>query len=153
MASLNSHARPNPISIRLMSCLRPTGAELSVTDLGRLGRTLGGLLSGNDSAGIAAGDFKEMTKPSSANPIFGGGLWLNRYAGRGRPIEVEGALDPARGPGFWRGACLSNRQPSSMVALVGSGGRRVFIWPQSGQVVARLGFSGRWRDGPLLAVL
>jgi CubicO group peptidase (beta-lactamase class C family) len=35
-----------------------TGAELRVTDLGRLGRTLLDLLSGRDAAGIAVGDFR-----------------------------------------------------------------------------------------------
>lgn len=130
-----------------------TGAELTVTDLGRLGRALLELLSGRDVAGIAAGDFRVMTKSSSANPIFGGGLWYNRNAGSGRPVEIEDVLDPPKDAGFWRSACLSNRQPSSMVALIGSVGQRVFIWPDEGKLVARLGFSGSWKDLPLMAVV
>jgi len=111
------------------------------------------LLSGRDVAGIAAGDFRVMTKSSSANPIFGGGLWYNRNAGSGRPVEIEDVLDPPKDAGFWRSACLSNRQPSSMVALIGSVGQRVFIWPDEGKLVARLGFSGSWKDLPLMAVV
>lgn len=130
-----------------------TGAELNVTDLGRLGRTLVELLSGNDAAGIRAGDFRAMTLTSSANPMFGGGLWWNRNAGRGRPVEIEDVLDPPRDRSFWRSACLSNRQPASMVALIGSAGQRVFIWPDEQKVVARLGFSGSWKDLPLMAVV
>lgn len=130
-----------------------TGAELSVTDLGRLGRTLVELLSGRDAAGIRAGDFRMVTRTSSANPIFGGGLWRNRNAGRGRPVELEDVLDSPRPASFWKAACLSNRQPSSMVALIGSAGQRVFIWPQEGKVLVRLGFSGSWKDLPLMAVV
>lgn len=130
-----------------------TGAELTVTGLGRLGRVLVELLSGRDAAGIAAGDFRSVTKCSSANPMFGGGLWFNRHAGRGRPVEIEEVLDPPRDRSFWRSACVSNRQPASMVALVGSSGQRVFVWPDEGRVVARLGFSGSWRDLPLMAAV
>ena len=130
-----------------------TGAELSVTDLGRLGRTLLEPLTGRDTAGIFARDFRTMTQASSANPIFGGGVWRNRNAGRGQPVEIEDVLDPPRDRSFWRSACISNRQPWSMVALVGSAGQRLFIWPNEGKVVARLGFSGTWKDLPLMAVL
>ncbi|MGB1128850.1 MAG: serine hydrolase domain-containing protein [Haloferula sp.] len=125
-----------------------TGTELTVTDLGRLGRTLGDLLSGRDAAGISAGAFQAMARPSRANPMFGGGVWRNRRGGR--EIEVEDELDPPKGPGFWRGACLSRQQPSGMVSLVGSSGQRVFIWPQEGRVIARLGYSRNWKDGALL---
>ena len=130
-----------------------TGAELNVTELGRLGRTLVELLNGRDAAGIEARHYQSMIRSSSANPIFGGGLWRNRNAGRGRPVEIEDVLDPPRDRSFWRSACLSNRQPSSMVALIGSAGQRVFIWPDEGKVVARLGFSGSWKDLPLMAVV
>jgi CubicO group peptidase (beta-lactamase class C family) len=128
-----------------------TGAEMTVTGLGRLGRTLAELLSGRNSAGLNASRFKEMTRPSGANPMFGGGLWRNR-PGR-REIEVEDELDPPRPPSFWASSCLSNRQPSSMVALIGSSGQRVFIWPDESRVVARLGFSGSWKDRPFLTVV
>ncbi|GAA5481746.1 serine hydrolase domain-containing protein [Haloferula sargassicola] len=128
-----------------------TGAEMTVTGLGRLGRTLVDLLSGKNSAGLSAGRFKEMTRTSRANPMFGGGLWRNRAASRA--VEIEDVLDPPRDPTFWAGACLSGSQPSSMVALIGSSGQRVFIWPEAGRVVARLGYSGSWQDRPFLAVV
>ena len=128
-----------------------TGAELTVTGLGRLGRTLADLLSGADSAGLNASVFREMSRTSRANPMFGGGLWRNRAGGR--EIEVEDALDVPRPPSFWASSCMSRRQPSSMVALIGSSGQRVFIWPEAGRVVARLGFSGSWKDRPFLEVI
>lgn len=127
-----------------------TGAKLSVVELGRLGKVIGELASGSEAAGIGAGAFREMTKGSSVNPHFGGGLWRN---GRGRPVEFEEVLDPPKGRSFWGGVCLSRRQPASMLALIGSAGQRVFVWPESRRVVARIGYSGQWRDGPLLAAL
>ena len=127
-----------------------TGTELTVTGLGRLGRTIGELLAGRDSAGVPASAYREVIRTSSANAMFGGGVWRNRRASGGNAIEIEDALDPPKSSGFWRGACISRSQPSSMVALVGSAGQRVFIWPDEGRVIARLGFSRSWKDGPLL---
>ena len=126
-----------------------TGAELSVTDLGRLGRSLAALAAGRDAGGIAAIDFRRATQPSRVNPMFGGGVWSNRNAGGGREVEVEEALDPPKGRDFWGRACFSNRQPRTMIGLVGSAGQRVFVWPDSGRVVARLGGAASWRDDSL----
>lgn len=130
-----------------------TGAQLNVTEMGRLGRAIGRLAAGREAGGISAADFRKATSPSSANPMFGGGVWTNQRASRGREIEVEEALDTPRDPDFWRGACLSDAQPPSMLALIGSAGQRVFIWPREDRVMARLGYSSGWRDGPLLRVV
>lgn len=130
-----------------------TGAELSVEDLGKLGRALAKLLSGENTDGFDADRFARLTRPSGANPMFGGGLWRNgnvRVPGT-QEIEVEKALDPPRSAGFWRTACLSTRQPADLVALIGSSGRRVFIWPSQRRVFARLGVSSDWQDRPFLA--
>ncbi|MBB5352628.1 CubicO group peptidase (beta-lactamase class C family) [Haloferula luteola] len=127
-----------------------TGAELTVTGLGRLGRTLVELLNGRDAAGLSASHFRAWTRPSSANSMFGGGLWRNRGS---REIEVEDQLDQPQSAAFWNGACLSRHQPGSLVALIGSSGQRVWIWPEEGRVLARLGYSPQWKDRPLLAVV
>ena len=129
-----------------------TGAELNITEMGRLGRAIASLASGQDVAGLTASAFRDVTRTSSANAMFGGGVWSNRRA-PGRAIEVEDELDPPKSPGFWRSACLSRSQPSSMLALIGSSGQRVYIWPQQGRVVARLGYSGSWLDVPFLQVI
>lgn len=130
-----------------------TGAELNITEMGRLGRALGELAAGRKVADIEPAAFREVTKPSRANPMFGGGLWSNRRAASGREIEIEQVLDPPREPDFWRSACLSRQQPASMLALIGSAGQRIYAWPDQGRVIARLGYSGSWRDGPLLRVV
>jgi CubicO group peptidase (beta-lactamase class C family) len=127
-----------------------TGAELSVDELGRLGRTLARLLAGESDAGFDPAHFSRITRPSSANPIYGGGLWRNTGS---REIEVEDALDPPASTGFWRNACLSRRQPSDLVALIGSSGRRVFIWPREQIVIARHGVARSWSDRAFLGSL
>ncbi|MEI7927717.1 MAG: serine hydrolase [Verrucomicrobiales bacterium] len=130
-----------------------TGAELSVEDLGKLGRTLAKLLRCERSDGFDPGIYSDVTKASAANPIFGGGLWKNIRVGSGHAVEIEDALDPPRSSSFWSGACLSKRHPADLVALIGSSGQRVLIWPGKDQVFARLGRSTKWKDGPLLESL
>ncbi|MEK7949703.1 serine hydrolase [Luteolibacter soli] len=127
-----------------------TGAELSVDELGKLGRTIGGLLRGESPDGFDSSHYARVTRASAANPMFGGGLWRN--AG-GREIEVEDALDPPASTAFWQGAGLSRSQPRDFYALIGSSGRRVYIWPREQVVIARHGVARSWRDGPFLRAL
>ena len=132
-----------------------TGAEISVDELGRLGRTLGALLMGRSQDGFDPAVFARMTRTSAANPMFGGGLWRNTNARRtgSYPVEVEDSIDPPKSTTFWQGACLSKNQAAEMVALIGSSGRRVFIWPSEEKVVVRLGRGRSWRDAPFLSTI
>jgi len=132
-----------------------TGTELDVKELGRLGRVIGKLLSGNDSDGFSASHYQDVVRPSAANPMFGGGLWHNANVRRpgAASIRVEGSIDSPLGSAFWSRACLSTRQPGSMVALIGSGGKRVYIWPGSGKCIARIGASTSWSDAGFLGNL
>lgn len=132
-----------------------TGAEMSVAELGRLGRTVAALLRGENEDGFDAGHFARMTRPSAVNPMFGGGVWRNSNAGKAgaHAIEVEDSIDPPRSASFWQRACLSRSQPAEMVALIGSSGRRVFIWPSEDKVVARLGRAPSWKDASFLQAL
>lgn len=124
-----------------------TGAELSVDELGKLGRTIARLLVGESHDGFDAAHFARMTRTSAANPMFGGGLWRNTGS---REIEVEDALDPPASTAFWQAARMSRRQPSDLVALIGSSGRRVFIWPRQQLVIARHGVARSWSDRSFL---
>lgn len=132
-----------------------TGTELSVTELGRLGKTIGRLLTKSGSDGLDATHFSEMTRPSTVNPMFGGGLWRNSNVIRpgSGSIEVEHSIDAPLSAGFWNRSCLSSRQPADFVALIGSGGRRIYIWPSQGKRIARLGSSASWRDAAFLSKL
>ena len=132
-----------------------TGAELSVGELGKLGRAIAALLRGESAGGIDAASFAAMARPSAVNPMFGGGLWRNGHARKAGAveIEVEDALDPPRNSEFWKSACLSLKHSTDLVALIGSSGRRVLIWPSQDRVVARLGVAASWKDRPFLEAL
>ncbi|MES2440308.1 MAG: serine hydrolase domain-containing protein [Verrucomicrobiota bacterium] len=132
-----------------------TGTELSVTELGRLGKALALLLDGKDTDGLSSTHFAEMSRPSSVNPMFGGGLWRNSNAARASafPVEVEKSIDSPLPASFWNRACLSTRQPAGLVALIGSGGKRVYIWPGDEKRIARLGSSTSWNDAYFLSSL
>jgi len=132
-----------------------TGTEFSVNELGRLGMTIGRLLAGNNSDGISAEAFAEMASPSSVNPMFGGGIWRNTRATRPGfgAIEVERSIDQPMPAAFWNRGCLSRSQPPDFAALIGSGGRRVYIWPEEGKRIARLGSSASWSDVAFLGRL
>ena len=129
-----------------------TGSELSVIELGRLGETISQLLHSRSAEGFNASHFAEVSRPSAVNPMFGGGLWRNteaRYSGAAS-IEVERSIDEPLPASFWQNACLSTRQPSECAALIGSGGRRVYLWPETDRRVARLGSSSSWSDAAFL---
>lgn len=132
-----------------------TGAVLSVRGLGRLGKSISRLLLGDSVHGFDPARFAEMTRTSSSNPMFGGGLWRNGNAGRpgAVAIEVERSIDDPMPASFWRRACLSTRQSADLVALIGSGGRRVVVWPGAGKRFARLGRSTAWRDTAFFSAL
>lgn len=131
-----------------------TGTELSVNELGRLGDSLRRLLSGEDVHGISAGKFAAMARPSGVNPMFGGGMWWNTRVSRpgAVPIEVEGAINHPMSASFWNRSCLSHRQPAGFVALIGSSGKRLYLWPD-GRLFARLGSTSSWSDVPFLSRL
>lgn len=133
-----------------------TGTELCVDELGRLGFVIGRLLVGKDVHGISAECYAAMTRPSAVNPMFGGGLWRNHRANRSdaSAIEVERVIDNPMSSSFWNRACLSRRQPVGLVALIGSSGRRVYLWPDEEKRFARLAWSGaRWSDAAFLSQL
>lgn len=129
-----------------------TGADMSINELGRLGACLGQLLSGKDSHGIAADRFAEMASPSGVNPMFGGGMWWNTRVSRpgAVAIEVERSINAPMSASFWSRACLSRRQPPGFVALIGSSGKRLYVWP-NGRRFARLGSTGSWSDVAFLS--
>jgi hypothetical protein len=132
-----------------------TGAELSAFELGRLASTISTLLSGKNVTGFSASHFAQLTKSSVLNPMFGGGLWKNSNAKRpgAMSIEVEKHLAHPYPASFWSRACLSTTQPADFVALIGSSGRRVYIWPGADKYLARLGPTPDWRDVPFLEIV
>jgi CubicO group peptidase (beta-lactamase class C family) len=80
------------------------------------------------------------------------GLWWNRNAAKGSAfsIEPERNIDAVRPPSFWQRACLGADLDPGWLAMVGSGGKRVYVLPSQELVIARLGRSSGWDDGAFL---
>lgn len=129
-----------------------TGAEFSVRELGKLGRTIGRLARGENDAGLDSAIFLDLASPRHANPMFGAGIWWNRNARRSAAVAIqpERVLDGVRDPSFWSLACLSPRADPGWLALVGSGGKRVYVLPEKDLVIARLGRTPGWDDSAFL---
>ena len=87
--------------------------------------------------------------------MFSAGIWWNRNATLpgAFAIEPERELDDVRPPSFWRRACLGPELDPGWLAMVGSGGKRVYALPDEEIVIARLGRSRGWNDGAFLRSL
>jgi CubicO group peptidase (beta-lactamase class C family) len=129
-----------------------TGAEFSLKDLGKLGQVIAELASGRNAAGLQSGVFRDLASPRAANPMVSAGIWWNRNAFRkgAFSIEPERNIDDIRPPSFWQLACLANGLDPNWLAIVGSGGKRVYVLPSHDLVIARLGRSATWNDAAFL---
>jgi CubicO group peptidase (beta-lactamase class C family) len=83
------------------------------------------------------------------------GIWWNRNAAKpgAFPIEPERHLDAVHPPSFWQLACHGTDVDPGWLAMVGSGGKRVYVLPSRDLVVARLGRSNSWNDGAFLRAI
>ena len=129
-----------------------TGAEFSIRDLGRLGRVVGELAAGRDSCGLNAEHFLDLAAPRDPNPMVAAGIWWNRNAAGSGAMSIapERHLDEVMPPGFWRSACFEPSADPGWLAMVGSGGKRVYVLPSRGWVIARLARSTSWDDSAFL---
>ena len=129
-----------------------TGAQFSVRDLGKLGEVISRLVNGSNAAGLRADVFRDLAAPRAANPMVATGIWWNRNAAKSGAfsIEPERHLDAVQPPSFWSRACLGADLDPNWLAMVGSGGKRVYVLPPRDLVVARLGRSDSWNDAAFL---
>ena len=132
-----------------------TGAEFSVTDLGRLGQVAAKLANGENTAGLRSDVFRDLASPRTANPMVAAGIWWNRNASKAGAfsIEPERNLNAVRPPSFWQLACLASDIDPNWLAMVGSGGKRVYVLPSRDLVIARLDRSASWNDGGFLRAI
>lgn len=133
-------------------CYLSTGAEFSVNDLGRLGTTIAKLAAGSDTAGLSSTIFRDLAAPRAANSMFSAGIWWNRQASRPSAFSAppERNIDAPRSPSFWQNASLAAGVDPGWLALVGSGGKRVYALPEQGLVIARVSRTNGWDDGAFL---
>jgi len=128
-----------------------TGARMSAYDLLPAAReVLAGLGRGSGRWPTAVRGL--LATGTKQNGMYALGFWLNRSAAsRGaREIDVEDSLDPCPRAGFWRNGCLSLAAPPDLLAMIGSGGQRVYIVPSRGLIMIRLARSGHFSDAEFL---
>ena len=129
-----------------------TGAEFNVQGLGRLGQVVAKLATGESFAGLDADVFLNLASPRFPNPMVSAGLWWNRNAPKAGSfaIEPERHLDLSSPSSFWQQACLYPAADPGWLAMVGSGGKRVYILPSRDLVIARLDRAASWDDAAFL---
>lgn len=132
-----------------------TGISCGIDDLGKLGFALADLESGHNHAGVSADVFHNLSAPHAANPMFSAGIWWNRLAHSfgARPVEPERSLGGEKSPGFWRNACLHPAARPDWLALVGSGGTRVYVLPSASVVIAVARAGDSWSDAAMMDAL
>ena len=129
-----------------------TGAEFSIRDLGLLGHLVAKLTKGNNASGLKSAIFQDLASPRASNPMVAAGLWWNRNAAKSGAfsLEPERNIDAVRPPSSWQLACLGSDIDPEWLAMVGSGGKRVYILPSRDLVIARLDRAKNWNDGAFL---
>jgi CubicO group peptidase (beta-lactamase class C family) len=132
-----------------------TGAQFSLKDLGKLGQVIAKLASGTDAAGLQSAVFRDLASPRAANPMVSAGIWWNRNASRkgAFSIEPERNIDDVRPPLFWQLASLATDLNPDWLAIVGSGGKRIYVLPSQDLVIARLDRSTSWNDAEFLRAI
>ncbi len=132
-----------------------TGAEFSVRDLGQLGRVVSSLARGENIVGLKSSVFRDMTSPQPANPMFSAGFWWNRNAARVGAYSVlpERNIAEPRPPSFWRGASFAPDSDPDWLAMVGSGGKRVYVLPSQDLVIVRFDRNEAGNDGEFLRAI
>lgn len=128
-----------------------TGARMSAYDLLPAAReVLAGMGSGRGKWPAAVRS--QLRSGTPQNGMYALGFWLNRASGeRGaREVDVEDSLDPPPPARFWRNGCLSRSAPPDLLAMIGTGGQRVYVVPSRGLVLIRLADGGRFSDAKFL---
>jgi CubicO group peptidase (beta-lactamase class C family) len=129
-----------------------TGARLSLRQMARFGE----LIRRDGRQGWRrvwpAGLLRAWQEGGADLPMYHLGMWRNRRAGAAlREIEVEQSIGEQGEREFWANGCLSHAAPKDLLALIGSGGQRIYIVPSQKLVIARVGRVGTgFRDREFL---
>ena len=128
-----------------------TGARMSARELLPAGHeVLAGMGRGFGRWPAAVRNLLSTGTPQ--NGMYALGFWLNRNAAsaKAREVDVEDSLDPPPKAGFWRDGCLSRRALDDLLAMIGSGGQRVYVVPSRDLVIIRLASGGNFSDAEFL---
>jgi len=123
-----------------------TGWRARAQDLLRLGTLVAARGKHWFTSIVPGTPFEQAAGGSAANPAYGLSFWLNANASR--PDAIPGDVEEAIGHReiAWSRFCLSRHAPSDLIALVGSGGQRVYISRSAKLVAARTGHGGGFSD-------
>jgi CubicO group peptidase (beta-lactamase class C family) len=135
--------------------LLASGFKLTARQWAQFGRLIlaGGRYRGRQIVQLQT--LEECFHGTKANPMFGMGFWLNRYADDpdAREVDVEKVLERPWERQNWQHTCLSHAAPSDMVAAIGSGYQRMFLIPSENLIVVRQGRNADFSDAHFLELL
>ena len=126
------------------------GAQVTARDLLAAGQLVRSEGANRAFSHVPISLIRTASTGSSANPMYGLGFWLNRYAPGTDAVEcdVEEAI-ASRRPA-WTRSCLSKEAPADLIAMVGSHGQRVYVSPSQDLIIVRLGKGKGFRDPDFL---
>ena len=131
-----------------------TGALLSVPQFLRFGEII--LAQGRPSlTRWFSADLAPLNDRRSGLPIYALGFWRNqgvRLTGA-TVINIERSIGETTELKFWKRACISRDAPADLLALVGSGGQRLYVVPSRKLVILRLGNTRNFDDAAFLREL
>jgi CubicO group peptidase (beta-lactamase class C family) len=108
----------------------------------------------NGGAPVVSGSsISQCWRGSGANRAFSLGWWNNRNAPGGREFDIESMLVPKWHRQSWGGTVLCRNAPSDVVACIGSGYQRLYVFPSMNLIVVRNGSGGRFSDAQFLRLL
>lgn len=121
-----------------------TGALLSLGEMAALGE----LLRKDGAVGLRRiwnkGTLQLLLQGSSEVPMYFLGFWRNRLARESgaREVPVISWLGTVKDADLWSSACISTSAPEDLLAMMGSGGQRIYVIPSKKLVIARIGGRG-----------
>ena len=129
--------------------LLAAGWKLSARQWAKLGQ----LALADGAPVVSAASLAQCWKGSPPNRAFAFGWWNNRSAPSGHEFGFEEMLVPKWSRQDWRGATLCRDAPSDLVACIGSGYQRLYVFPSLHLVVVRQGSGGKFSDAHFLRLL
>lgn len=131
-----------------------TGALLSVPEFLRFGDIVLNQGRPNLTRWFSA-DLAPLKDPRVGLPIYALGFWRNQGArfADALTVNIERAIGETTDLRFWRRARISPDAPADLLAMVGSGGQRLYVVPSRKLVILRLGNTRNFDDAAFLREL
>lgn len=131
-----------------------TGALLSVPQFLRFGDIVLNQGRPNLTRWFSA-DLSPLKDPRVGLPIYALGFWRNQGVRltNALTVNIECAIGETKDLSFWKRARISPEAPADLLAMVGSGGQRLYVVPSRKLVILRLGNTRNFDDAAFLREL